>query len=56
MVGEDDELGAVVEVEFLHGAADVGAGGGGAHEEGLADFVVGEAFGDEGEDFAFFVR
>jgi hypothetical protein len=47
LVSEDDELGAVAGVEFGHGAADVGACGGGADEQPLGDLVVAQALTDQ---------
>ena len=46
-VGEDDGLGAVVEVEFGEDAGDVGLDRCVAEDELAGDAVVGEAAGDE---------
>lgn len=55
LVGGDDELGAVVGVEFGHGSVDVGLHGVRADDEVVGDVVVGQSGGDEGEDFPFAV-
>ena len=51
--GVFDEFGAVVEVELLHEVGAVGFDGFDGDDELLGDLAVGEAVGDEGEDFAF---
>ena len=48
-----DEFRAVVEVEFLHEVGAVGFDGFDGDDELFGDLAVGEAVGDEGEDFAF---
>ena len=48
-VGEDDGLGAVVEVELAEDACDVGFGGRVADEEFAGDVVVGSSAGEEAE-------
>jgi hypothetical protein len=49
-VGEDVGLGAVVHVEFLEHAGDVGLDGGLAEDEVAGDVAVGLAAGEEAED------
>ncbi len=51
LVGEDDGLGAVVEVELGEDARDVGLDGGVAYDELAGDVGVGHAAGDEPEHF-----
>lgn len=53
MFAELDGLGAAFCAEFVEGAAAVGFDGVFADEESGGDFAVGEAFGDQGEDFKF---
>jgi len=51
--GVEDELGEGVEIEFEHDVGAVGFGGVDADVEEIGDFLVGLAFGEELEDFAF---
>src|SRR4051794_36414505 len=49
LVGENDGLGTVAQVEFLEQAGDVGLHGGAADEGLVPDLGVGEAAGDQAE-------
>ena len=53
LVGERDELGAVVAVELGEDASDVGLGGERADDELAGDVGVAEAGGYQPEDLAF---
>jgi hypothetical protein len=52
LVGEDDGLDAVAEVELRQDAADVALDGRLGHDEPLGDLAVRETAGDENEDLA----
>jgi hypothetical protein len=50
LVGDDDELRAIVRVEFGHRPGDVCLTGGWADDEVLGDLVVGQPGGNQRED------
>ena len=52
-VGGHDQLGTVAGAEFSQQPADVGLGGGHGDVQRLRDLRVGQAAGDQGQDFAF---
>ena len=52
-VGGDDGLGAVAEPELVEDVADVGLDGFLGDDEAVGDLGVGQALGDELEDFGF---